>query len=232
MTRTDRLADLRQDAAYALRMLRRAPGFSLVAVATLALGIGANAAIFSVVHGVLLQSLPFRDADRLVRVGGLYRTAHRISLSSSDFASVRQDTRAFDRVEAYSIAPAVTMLGVGDPQEVQSVRVTDGLFEMLGLHVTTQGRPFRVERSTRTRAARPASRSSIMASGSRQFGGVPEIQGRTDHARGPVLSKSWVFLPREGSRLTSRADCTCRSSKTPRVQSHGQPRPAGLNFLR
>lgn len=69
MQRTEFLTELRQDVVYAFRMLRRTPGFTAVALLTLALGIGANSAIFSVVHGVLLESLPFRDAERLFGVG-------------------------------------------------------------------------------------------------------------------------------------------------------------------
>ena len=198
MTRTPWLAELKQDMAYAIRMLRRAPAFTAVAVVTLALGVGANAAIFSVVHGVLLQSLPFRDADRLVRVRTLYPDGTPYSLSSSDFASIRQDSRAFDRVEGYATAP-VTMLGVGDPQEVQSIRVTDGLFEMLGF-VTVQGRPFRVEEHQPGRAG-----VAILDHGFwvRQFGGA-SVQGRTVTLAG--RSFEIIGVLREGSRLPTRAD--------------------------
>ena len=78
MTRSNYFKEFKQDVVYALRMLRRAPVFTLVAVSTLALGIGANSAIFSVVNGVVLQSLPYRNAERLYRVRTFTRTARRI----------------------------------------------------------------------------------------------------------------------------------------------------------
>ena len=104
--------------AYALRMLRRAPGFTLVALTTLALGIGATSAIFSVVHGVLLAPLPYREADRLYRVTTLYPDGTAYSLSAPDFMSVREQTRAFEQVEAFSDG-VYTMLGAGEPREVR-----------------------------------------------------------------------------------------------------------------
>ena len=114
----------------ALRMLRRAPGFTAVALTTLALGIGANSAIFSVVQGVLLAPLPFRDADRLYRVTTLYPDGTPYSLSPPDFMSVREQTRTFEQLEAYS-GGVFTMLGAGEPREVRGTNVSDGLLSLL-----------------------------------------------------------------------------------------------------
>ena len=92
MSQTEYMRELRQDIEYALRMLRRAPGFTAVALTTLALGIGANSAIFSVVQSVLLAPLPFNDADRLYRVTTLYPDGTPYALSPPDFMSVREQT--------------------------------------------------------------------------------------------------------------------------------------------
>ena len=85
--RTDVIAELRQDVAHSWRTLRRAPGFAIVALTTLALGIGANTAIFSVVNGLLLRDLPYGDADRLVRIWGAHLDSgrDRSQVSAADF---------------------------------------------------------------------------------------------------------------------------------------------------
>src|SRR5688500_9548295 len=82
MARTEYLTEIRRDFSYALRTLRRTPGFTAVAIASLALGIGATSAIFSVVHGVLLASLPYQSAERLYEVRTVYPDGTRYSLSA------------------------------------------------------------------------------------------------------------------------------------------------------
>jgi putative ABC transport system permease protein len=101
MDRAEFFTEFKQDVGYALRMMRRTPAFTAAALLTLALGIGANSAIFSVVNGVLLESLPFRDAERLHQLQMLYPDGTKYSsLSAPDFMSVRADQRVFDQVEA------------------------------------------------------------------------------------------------------------------------------------
>src|SRR5262245_52454031 len=136
--------ELTQDLGYALRMMRRTPAFTAAALVTLALGIGANSAIFSVVNGVLLQSLPFRDAERLHLLHMLYPDGTKYaSLSAPDFMSIRAGQQVFDQVEAIDTRP-LTMLGAGEPREINGAFVSDGLFDLLGLTVAS-GRGFRAE---------------------------------------------------------------------------------------
>ena len=101
---------LLQDVRYALRQFRRAPGFTAVAVVTLALGIGANAAIFGVVKSVLLDALPYADADRLVRVYGRFLdgTLDRDPLSAGQSTTIAQRQRSFESLAAFdSVRDAV-----------------------------------------------------------------------------------------------------------------------------
>ena len=198
MTHADRLADARQDLTYALRMLRRAPGFSLVAVATLALGIGANSAIFSVVHGVLMQALPYRDADRLYRVRTLYPDGTPYSVSAPDFASLRQDVRVFDRVEAYTTL-TLAMTGAGEPREVQAAGVTDGLFDLLGLPML-DGRGFTRDDHTPGRGSAVILDHGFWA---RHFGGI-SVVGRTITLAGRPYAIAGVLAA--GATLTVPAD--------------------------
>jgi predicted permease len=199
MTRTEYVTELRQDIGYALRMLRRTPGFTAVAVITLALGIGANTAIFSVVHGVLLQSLPFPSAERLYRPRMLYPdgTAY-TALSAPDFMSLREGTRVFDKVEAYSTG-VLTLLGAGEPQEVRGARVSDGLFELLGLP-TAIGRGFTPEEH------RPGQgHVAVLDHGfwQRAFGGADVLGRKVTVGGGPYTI---VGVLAAGARLTVPVD--------------------------
>jgi putative ABC transport system permease protein len=121
---------LRQDLLYALRRLRQAPGFTLVAVATLALGIGANGAIFSVVHAVLLRPLPFEEADRLVLVSQTWKGEKAGVYSPQNFLDVEKDARSFESLAAYDTT-GVTLTGRGEPGRIEGVDVSTSFFDLL-----------------------------------------------------------------------------------------------------
>ncbi len=134
------------DLRYALRMLRRSPGFTAVAVLTLALGIGANTAIFSVVHAVLWRSLPYRDPDRLLIIWGRKTPEglRNIETSPPDLLDWRQQNRVFTQVEAFG--GGVFILGglaaqPGEPERVAGEHVTGGFFGALGAEAAL-GRTF------------------------------------------------------------------------------------------
>ncbi len=132
------LADLR----YATRTLRRAPGFTVVAVLTLALGIGANTAIFSVVNGVLIQPLPFPDADRLVRI---FHTApglghDQFGISPGIFFQYEEQNDVFESMALYT-GLQVNLTGDGDPERVDAVTVSRAMFSVLGI-APVRGRTF------------------------------------------------------------------------------------------
>jgi putative ABC transport system permease protein len=175
MQRTQFLTELRQDVGYAFRMLRRTPAFTAAALLTLALGIGANSAIFSVVHGVLLESLPYRDADRLHHLQMLYPDGTKYAgFSAPDFMSVRQDAQVFEQIEAFDVAPQ-TLTGVGEPQEITTGVVTAGLFDFLGFDVPV-GRTFLPDENRAGRAT-----VAILSQGlwQRMFGGNASALGRS-----------------------------------------------------
>lgn len=200
LARAEYTMEIRQDVAYALRTLRRAPGFTAVAVLTLALGIGATSAIFSVVHGVLLEPLPYRDADRLHVVRTLYPdgTAY-TALSAPDFMTVREGSRTFEAVEAYATG-VFTLLGAGEPREVRGARVSDGLFDMLGMPVGL-GRGFATDEHRPGRSG-----VVVLAHGfwQRTFGGDPDVLGRMVTVAGRPHTVVGVLAP--GVALPSSVD--------------------------
>ena len=138
---------LRQDFGYALRTLRQHPAFALTAILTLALGIGASTAIFSVVNAVLLRPLPYQEAERLVLVWGEMRArdVKDFPFPPPDFQDLKDGTTAFEDLAA--IAPGRVPLGGTDgapPERVISTGATPNLFRMLG-HRVALGRDFRAE---------------------------------------------------------------------------------------
>lgn len=124
---------LLQDIRYALRKLLRAPGFALVAVATLALAIGATTAVFSIVNGVLLEPLPFRDPSRLVSVSSVDRGGKSVYMSPLDYIDYRDGSRSFESMAHYSDA-SVNLTGSGvQPLRLSEARVGAEFFKVLGV---------------------------------------------------------------------------------------------------
>lgn len=131
------MSGLLQDLRYALRQLRKSPGFSAVAVVTLALGIGANTAIFSVVNGVLLRPLAFRDADRLVRVWHTppqksFPGMPTFSVSTANYLDWERQNQVFERMAIYSYH-GFTLTGGDKPEQLDATAVSSGFFATLGV---------------------------------------------------------------------------------------------------
>ena len=131
--------ELRNDVRFAFRQLRRNPAFTAIALVTLALGIGANTAIFSVVRGVLLAELPYADPNRLVRV---YSKVERgmVSVSPADFKDWRLQSTRFSTLAASSEG-TVNLTGTGTAERFAQARVSSNMFQLLGVRVAL-GRAF------------------------------------------------------------------------------------------
>jgi putative ABC transport system permease protein len=130
-----------QDLRYGMRALLKSPGFTAVAVIALALGIGANTAIFSVVNTVLLRPLPFKDPDRLVVVIETKLPQFpEFTASPGNFIDWQKQNTVFEQIEAVRQL-AYNLSGAGEPERIRSARVTAGMFDMLGIK-PAQGRGF------------------------------------------------------------------------------------------
>ena len=126
---------LGQDLRYTVRRLRKSPGFTLVAVLTLAIGIGATTAVFSVINGVLLRPLPYPDADRLISISNIDRKEPRWSqsVSSTDVAHWRADNSVFEALEFISHPDFVAMSSAGWGERVAAQHVSARLLPLLGV---------------------------------------------------------------------------------------------------
>ena len=151
-----------------MRLLRRSPAFATVAIITLALGIGANTAIFSLVHGVLLQQLPYHEPDRLLTTRGF---------SIPDYDDFRQSTRSFDRTAIWA-SNLYTVISNGSAEQVPGIIATPDLFAMLGDPVL--GRSIRMDE-----ANQPLALISYELWQSR-FGGSNNVLGQSLNLNGSV----------------------------------------------
>jgi MacB-like periplasmic core domain len=131
------LDELRQDLRYGVRALWSSPAFTLTALLTLALGIGANAAIFSVVRTVLLAPLPFPEADRIVRTYHVNPSngVARGTVSEPDFLDWKRASQTAETMGGFWYEDGLSgidLTGIGNPERLSSTLVTDGFFETLG----------------------------------------------------------------------------------------------------
>ena len=144
MRRVNLIENLIQDLRYGLRMLRTNPGFTGVAVVTLALGIGANTAIFSVVNAVLVRSLPYPHASRLVWITQEVRELKAEIEAGADYLGWREQNHAFGDMAAYDESGSFNLTGRGKPERVVGAMVSSSLFTTLGVQPSL-GRAFTVE---------------------------------------------------------------------------------------
>ena len=173
-----------QDLRYGARMLLKNPGFTLIAVITLALGIGANALIFSVVNAVLLRPLPFKEPERLIMIRETKIPQFpEFSVSPGNFLDWKRRNTVFERLVAIN-TPSFNLIGTGDPEQISGMRVTDGFFAMLGAKPEL-GREFLPEEDQPDR-----NNVVILSHGlwQRRFGGDPKIINQTITLSGRIYT--------------------------------------------
>jgi putative ABC transport system permease protein len=164
-----------KDIKYALRALLRRPAFTAIAVITLALGIGANTAIFSVVHGVLLQPLPYTDADRLVALRQSNLPAQPdTQIAPGNFLEWQRQSTTFSSLAAYRTV-SYNLSGDGNPERLLAGRVSVGLFALLRAQPIL-GRDFVVEEDQPGREKVVIISEGLWA---RRFGSDPNVLGKT-----------------------------------------------------
>jgi putative ABC transport system permease protein len=201
----EHLAQTTQDVRYALRGMRRNVSFVAVAILTLALGIGANTAIFSVVDTVLLRPLPFRDPDGLVAVWNCWDGNPSAALSDPEYLDYAEQSRTMTIAAASGRAVNVSG-GIGDPERVAAAAISVNALDVLGTPPAL-GRGFRVED-----AIQGAPPVTILSDGfwRRRFGADPSIVGNTISINGVAaqvvgVMRAGVAMPNE-IRSTTRAE--------------------------
>lgn len=214
------MESLVKDVKYAARTLLKNPGFALIATLTIALGIGANTAIFSVVRAVLLQPLPYEDPQELVLLWGEMqnRDVTHFPMSPPDFASFRDEADGLDDLAAVFTFPT-SLTGDGDPVQVTAAGVTTNFFSLLGLEPVL-GRAFVEEDGTpQPQGVNPGQPGAlpgiaILSHGlwQRRYGGSPDVIGQTVQLNGGpseivgVLPPDFELLMPPTAALAADAD--------------------------
>ena len=191
--RRDWLGDAAHDLTQAARALRRSPGFLLIALITIGLGVGANSAIFNVIRGVLLRPLPFSEPDRLIAVYEDNRPDHspRAQLAAADYVDYRRDQATLTDLGAVSYA-SLSYQGDGDPVALHGLRFSANVFAILGARPLL-GRTFLPNEDE-------AGRNDVLvlsyATWQSVFGGDSSVVGRTVRMSGESMRIVGVMPPR------------------------------------
>lgn len=197
---------LLQDIRYALRSFRRAPGFSLVALVTLALGIGGTTAIFSIVDGVVLRPLPYNDSEHLVRLERQSGNGNRDSFSAADFRDLKKDASTLSAVAGYR-SDIIDLTGRSEPIRITGMQTTAAFFDVFDA-------PPILGRTYHEATDKPGAAVAVIGEAiwKQQFGGNPAVIGTQvrlngtpteiigvvpEWARHPQKSDAWMLSPLE-----------------------------------
>ena len=175
MAKVSWLSDLADDVRFGFRTLRKTPGFTAIAIITLALGIGANTAIFSVVENVLLRPLPYTHPESLVEIWNTYPGFQPVGLSAGDYVDFHREAKSFSAMGSYDQPPqGFNLTGIGEPERIQANTASYDLFPMLGVRAVV-GRTFLPEED---QVKGPAVVLLSHAFWQRRFGADPAVVGR------------------------------------------------------
>lgn len=223
---------MKSDLRYALRMLLKSPGFTVVAVLSLGLGIGANTAVFSVLNAVLLKSLPYHDAGGIMLAWGEVpaKGIHRGQMSATDVADFRARNHVFEEIATYASFRPV-LAGNGEPERIPGAQVGDGFFHVM------RGSPLLGRVFTTEEQQEGKDLVAVLGYGlwQRRFAGDPNVVGKTMQLSGRaytiigVMPQDFISLPtglldnpaefyRPAAELPDERE---RASRHLRARSHG-----------
>jgi len=208
---------LLQDIRYAFRTLRRSPGFAATAIAALALGIGANTAIFTVVNTVLLQPLSYPDPDRLVQLELISPQGSGNVTSIPKFNIWREQTQVFQDTSAYDQGgPGINLTGGDRPEQLKGIHVSSSFFQLFGARIVA-GRTFSAEED------RPGGPLLVVLSGGlwqRRFGGDPNIVGKSIDLGGEPYTVTGILDQKFSSDPPAEIYLPLKADPTSTDQAH------------
>jgi putative ABC transport system permease protein len=229
------LETLLQDLRYGLRQLRKSPGFTTVAVVTLALGIGANTAVFSLVDTILLRPLPYRNPSELLLVSETLPQMGgdtEIGVAAAEYLDYRDRNRSFVQTGAYEAA-GFNLTGEGNPLRVNAAAVSASVFSLLGVPPRL-GRFFTADEERFGGAPVAVLSYSLWQ---RHYGGDPEILGKTikldekPYLVVGIMPPSFLF-PSDGAPLSERADLWVPEVLSPEdLKLQNRVREFGVGFI-